>query len=234
MDWRLSGRAPSSGLNPFSIMNAYADSSTSTAHGRPRSPRRAIASASSLSSSARICVRSNGRKTTIRSIRFRNSGRNSSRTPPSIPASETCVRWTKPRRLPVRARAEVRGEDDDGATEVDRRPCGQSTGRRRRPAGRGPRPAAAAFSNSSRSTTANGSLRTDEISADRVPPPVVSERSRSSASGVWYSLMSSRISRRRNRTGTRRAPSRFPSSRCRSGRRRGTHRAGAWGRSLPP
>ena len=96
---RLSGRAPSSGLKPFSMRNAYADSSTSTAHGRPRRPRRASASASSLSSSARIADRSNGRKTTTRSKRFTSSGRNDARTARSIPAAgERATPGSKPTR----------------------------------------------------------------------------------------------------------------------------------------
>ena len=53
----------------------------------------------------------------------------------------------------------------------------------------------AAFSNSSSRTTANGSLRTEETSAAPRCSCVVSERSRSSDSGVWYSLMSRRTSR---------------------------------------
>jgi hypothetical protein len=40
-----------------------------------------------------------------------------------------------------------------------------------------------------------GSLRTDEISAEPRASAVVSERRRSNASGDWYSLMSTRISR---------------------------------------
>ena len=53
----------------------------------------------------------------------------------------------------------------------------------------------AAFSNSSSRITAKGSLRTDEISVAPCPSTTVSLRSRSNDSCVWYSLMSSRISR---------------------------------------
>ena len=53
---------------------------------------------------------------------------------------------------------------------------------------------AAAFSNSSSRMTENGSLRTDAISEAPVSSTLVSASSRSSASGVWNSLMSSRTS----------------------------------------
>ena len=53
----------------------------------------------------------------------------------------------------------------------------------------------AAFSNSSSRTTENGSLRTEETRAAPRCSCVVSESSRSSDSGVWYSLMSRRTSR---------------------------------------
>ena len=73
---RFSGRAPSSALKPSSIRKSIAASSHSTAHGRIRKPRRPSTSFSSFSSRLRMISRPSGRKTTTRSRRLRNSGRN--------------------------------------------------------------------------------------------------------------------------------------------------------------
>jgi hypothetical protein len=105
---RLSGRAPSSGLKPFSMRKVYADSSTSTAHGRPRSPRRARASASSLSSRARIAERSNGLNTTIRSKRSGARDEKRSERRARCRRSRTCDPPDRSRLDLLPARAEIR------------------------------------------------------------------------------------------------------------------------------
>ena len=82
-------------------------------------------SSSSLSSSARICSRSNGRKTRTWSIRFRNSGRKVRSSSPARPRAAG-TRRRVPREAERRARrerrADVRGQDDDAAAEVGRAP----------------------------------------------------------------------------------------------------------------
>ena len=106
-------------MKPSASRNSSAESSNSTAHWRPRSPRRASTASSSPARISRITGRDSGRKTTVRSIRLRNSGRNA-----RVTAWET-LRLREPGRS-ARSRgrrvddlrAQVRGHDDHGVAEV--------------------------------------------------------------------------------------------------------------------
>ena len=90
---RLSGRAPSSGVKPCVDEERRARTRrTRSPRAAPRRPRRSSTSRSSFSSSARICSRSKGRKTTTRSMRLRNSGRNDCATHPLDPLGAEGIR----------------------------------------------------------------------------------------------------------------------------------------------
>ena len=104
------------------MMNSDAASSSSTAQGCARRPRRASTSRSSFWSSACICWRSNGRNTITRSMRLRNSGRNDALTASSMrSARKPSLRAVEADRIAARdGRADVGGEQEDAAPEVDR------------------------------------------------------------------------------------------------------------------
>ena len=194
---RLSGRAPSSALNPCSIRKSTAASSHSTAHGRIRKPRRPSTSVSSFSSSPRMISRPSGRKTTTRSRRLRNSGLNERATDlTTSEASNLPARPAKPTPGPrgiAEPRFEVRMITQWRRSTV--RPLRSV----KRPSSKTWRKTsqicACAFSNSSSRRTENGCLRTCAISGAASSCLVASPRSRSRLSGVWYSLMSRRRSR---------------------------------------
>ncbi len=99
---RLSGRAPRSAVNPWVNRNSIAESSHSAAHDRLRSPRRLNTSSSSLRRMLRIVSRFSGRKTTMRSMRLRNSRRNVFRTTRNTASGlKAPVRSRNPRLCPA-------------------------------------------------------------------------------------------------------------------------------------
>ena len=116
-----SGRAPRSGVKPSASRNSSAESSNSTAHWRPRRPRRASTASSSLDRISRMIGRDSGRKTTVRSMRLRNSRperarhRLLDRCPPRTRRS--VGEKPSPGRSEIFA-PEVRGHDDHGVAEV--------------------------------------------------------------------------------------------------------------------
>ena len=184
-------------MKPWAMMNSAAASSSSTAHGRARRPRRVSTSRSSFCSSWRICSSSNGRNTITRSMRFRNSGRNDLRTASSTRAGRNrSGERSKPTGGPVAIdepmfevsmKTQRRKSTTRPCVSV-RRPSSKTCRKRSQICGD-------AFSNSSSSTTENGSLRTAAISGAPERSTFVSESRRSIELGVWNSLMSMRTSR---------------------------------------
>ena len=106
VDRCFNGRAPRSGVKPSASRKSSAESSNSTAHWRPRRPRRASTAFSSPERISRMIGRDSGRKTTVRSMRFRNSGRNARATACSTaPAANAPEVGEKPRPRPEAIRA---------------------------------------------------------------------------------------------------------------------------------
>ena len=120
---RLSGRAPSSALKPCSIRKSTAASSHSTAQGCIRKPRRRRTPSAPSPAGSRMISRPSGRKTTTRSRRFRNSGRNDRSTDFSTGRRRTCRAPANPSAGAARDRGpEIGGEDDHAVAHVDRPP----------------------------------------------------------------------------------------------------------------
>jgi len=197
---RCSGRAPRSGVNPFSSRKSIAASSHSTVQRRLRSPRRSMAASSSVKRIERMVSRASGRKMTIRSIRLRNSRRKLCAIARSTaPAWKPPVSGTNPRLSPRGRRAPRllvmmiiawRKSAVDPEASV-KRPSSKSCRKMSQTCG-------TVFSISSSSTIENGCLR---IWWTRAPlstlgaAPAGRPRIRSSASGPCSSLISRRIIR---------------------------------------
>ena len=176
---RFRGRAPRAGLNPWSMMYSYAESSSSTAHGRSRRPRRVKAAASLVEERAHLSALEGA--TTIRSIRFLNSGRNecssarvtdSGRNGSAVGSNPTPARVAidEPM-LDVRMMTHRRRSTMRPCWSVSR--PSSKTCRNRSQTGR------AALSNSSSRTTANGSLRIEATSGAPYVSMLVSASRRS-------------------------------------------------------